>query len=162
MFNLIVYICISVFLHVLLIPTEAWRGHQIPWNQSSRQLLSVIWVPRTKLRSSGRTASGCWAISPCRNSDSFTHKRTAIHLALYLIFYKADPYSMTGSHFCQLSRDFQCKATVKHMFINYIETFFWWFLFSWLFHLFVFTFCVLLFIFSHPSFCFVFVLLSYI
>lgn len=49
--------CICV-LQVFLVPRKASKGHQIPWDESSRQLWVNIWVLKIKRGSSN------WAISP--------------------------------------------------------------------------------------------------
>lgn len=57
-----VYECLSVcVLHALLVPREARRESQVPWNWSYRCFWATIWV----LISSARALSSlsCWAIN---------------------------------------------------------------------------------------------------
>ena len=58
------YACLCM-LCACLVPTEARRGHRLPWNWSYRWLWATVWVLRIE-PISGRVASvlNCWAISP--------------------------------------------------------------------------------------------------
>lgn len=60
--DLFYFMCLRVLLacmslsYVCLVPSEARRGHWIPWNRSSKWLWAVMWVLRAEPRSCGRTA----------------------------------------------------------------------------------------------------------
>lgn len=70
-----VYMCMFVY-HMHVMPSEARRGHQIPWAWSCRWLWTELWALGTKLRSSVRAANilSHWAIPLASEIDLLTEK----------------------------------------------------------------------------------------
>lgn len=82
-----VFICLFVFslcvwvscLHGCVYITSVFGAHQgqIPWNWSSRTVVSTLWVRGTRLGSTSGTASAlvCWAILSPAPAASFVKNR---------------------------------------------------------------------------------------
>jgi hypothetical protein len=60
------HVCLCTGVCVYLVPSEAQRGHWIPWGWNHRQLWAAMWLLGIELRSSGRAANAVnhWTISP--------------------------------------------------------------------------------------------------
>ena len=64
-----VYGCFAcMYVRLCLVHGEAWRGHQVPWNWSYRQLWAAMWVLGIEPRPFRRATNtlNCWTISPVR------------------------------------------------------------------------------------------------
>lgn len=61
------FACMYVYVpHTFQVPKEARRGHQLPWNWSSKGLWPIMWILGAELKSPGRATSTltCRAIPP--------------------------------------------------------------------------------------------------